>query len=271
MSEIRAWVHASNDGVRPPDEHRPSARELRRFRRQIKKRLEDSGQHHAPAAGTKDGYFFVDIVGRCVSPSGHLSYLVQYAVGSNKTPVLLWEQARQLPHAALSTYEARTGGFSYTEEEKELMKKCQGSLKERTEQERVKTTAGIFAVRHPPLSLLLPLHVRLSDILPSPPSLPPSLTYSRSHALTSIFGSLFSAHNELWYYLVHLSPLRSRVALAGLSPPRGILLVSRQSAAEVYGVRCAVIHLSARVCNFPLTPPTQTFPRAGWLPLKELC
>ena len=72
MSEIRAWVHASNDGVRPPDEHRPSARELRRFRRQIKKRLEDSGQHHAPAAGTKDGYFFVDIVGRCVSPSGHL-------------------------------------------------------------------------------------------------------------------------------------------------------------------------------------------------------
>ena len=94
----------------------------------------------------KTGYLFVDIVGRCVSPSGGLSYLVKYIV-AGKTEVLIWELAQDVSPAAVTKYEARATGFQYSAEEKELMKQCAGSLKERAVQVRTTTTAGIFAVR----------------------------------------------------------------------------------------------------------------------------
>ena len=97
-----------------------------------------------PPDPLKSGYVFVDICGRSVSPSGVLSYLAKYMVGGKE--VLLWERSGDLSPPAISAYERRLNGFQYTEGEKELLKKCAGSLKERSEQHRVRTTAGIFAI-----------------------------------------------------------------------------------------------------------------------------
>jgi hypothetical protein len=157
-TEITGWIQSSKTGKPAVLDGSKilSARDLRSMRRDTRKKLaaeEAALNQSSPSAhpsplppSDKKGYLFVDIVGRCVSPSGGLSYLIKYLV-AGKIEVLIWEPAQDVSPAAITKYEVRATGFQYSAEEKELMKQCAGSLKERTVQERTTTTAGIFAVR----------------------------------------------------------------------------------------------------------------------------
>lgn len=86
---------------------------------------------------------FNDVVQRGILPSGEVVYEVSYVIGLNKT-ITRWEYASSVPKDAVEAFKRRRTGFSYTSEEKELMKECLGSLKERLE-DTGSTSVGILA------------------------------------------------------------------------------------------------------------------------------
>mmetsp|Transcript_29529 Transcript_29529/g.60372 ORF Transcript_29529/g.60372 Transcript_29529/m.60372 type:complete len:772 (+) Transcript_29529:124-2439(+) len=90
----------------------------------------------------RQGWALEDIHSRVVHFNGDIYYEVSYVVRSDT--VRIWEPESAVPKGAIDRWLARRVAFRYSDDEKELMKKCAGSLKE-NQPKRVSTSAGILA------------------------------------------------------------------------------------------------------------------------------
>ena len=140
--QSKSWI--LND---PKQRQGHSDRALRAIRRNATRRATsaqaESVDGPPPSAGDAYyGYTLLDIKASAVLPDGSISYLVTYIAHANKT-VDLWESARNISSTAIEKWKARRSGFQYSEEERQLMELCQGSLKER-QKFNYCTTAGIL-------------------------------------------------------------------------------------------------------------------------------
>uniref|UniRef100_A0A6U3RUP3 Uncharacterized protein n=2 Tax=Octactis speculum TaxID=3111310 RepID=A0A6U3RUP3_9STRA len=83
-----------------------------------------------PDGGACRSRVFNEVLSRGVLPSGQVVYEVSYIVGTTKIEKR-WIEAAKVPAHAVDAYKRRQSAFKYSVEEKELMKECLGSLKER--------------------------------------------------------------------------------------------------------------------------------------------
>jgi len=154
MAEIREWIAETTVTGELSD------RELRARRRDYRTNVNgssvqasdskaedtcDEGLRSLLAFGT-EGYLINEIIQRAVMPGGEVWYQVSYGLESNtsKEPLLVWEPSSAIPRAAIENWELLRRGFRYSPEERELMQKCAGSLKE-NQPMQVYTNAGVFA------------------------------------------------------------------------------------------------------------------------------